>query len=286
MSVDVVLERVLPEAIRAHRLRAELSIAIDACEGAAAALSALRGRPTIAEEAGGQLKTAIDRAAEGWVAGYLRGNFEDAELLCEEEFDRAGQTTWTPSGRSFWTVDALDGTRSFVEGFDGFCVQVALVEDGAPVLGVIAEPATGRVYFALAGAGAYRMERGGATTRLQIGEPAVPLRFVDSIPAGGPVGALMREEGAAFVECGSIGLKICRVAEGAADVYAKAFRYKLWDVAPGEVLINEAGGTLTTWAGVGVEYRGPAVHYRTVLGAPSSLTPQLVTRLGALQGDT
>lgn len=274
----------LPDLVRAHRLHDVLIIAMDACDGAAAALSLLRGRPTVAEEVGGQLKTAIDRAAEGWVAGYLRGNFDGVELLCEEEFDRSGATTWTPTGRSYWTVDALDGTRSFVEGFAGFCVQVALVEEGIPVLGVVAEPATGRVYFALAGAGTYRTERTGETIRLRIGEPAAPLRFVDSIPAGGPVGALMKEHDAAFVECGSIGLKICRVAEGAADVYAKAFRYKLWDVAPGQVLLTEAGGALVTWEGREIDYRGPNVHRETVFGGSAKLVPQLAARLGVLQG--
>ena len=68
-----------------------------------------------------------------------------------------------------------------------------------------------------------------------------------------------------FVECGSCGLKLARIAEGAADYYAKRFRYRLWDVAPGEVLLSETGGRLGQWDGSPVDFRGPRVEWESLL---------------------
>lgn len=79
-----------------------------------------------------------------------------------------------------------------------------------------------------------------------------------------------------FVECGSVGLKICRVVENVADVYAKRFRYKLWDVAPGEVLAREVGARLGSWQGQRIDYAGTRTHFDSVLVASASLYDELV----------
>ena len=79
-----------------------------------------------------------------------------------------------------------------------------------------------------------------------------------------------------FVECGSVGLKICRVVEDAADVYAKRFTYKLWDVAPGEVLVREVGARLGSWRGEPIDYSGARTHFESVLVATAPLYDELV----------
>ena len=260
----------LPEPLARCPWAQRLDVAIAAVRGAGAALMELRGTITGEEAAGGQLKTSTDLAAEGWVLGFLEGSFAGERFLAEERFEHDG-VAW-PGAARYWTIDALDGTRSYVEGFDGFCVQVAYVEDGEPVFGVIGEPVTRAVYAGARGAGAWRIDEQtvalpAATAQLRAG-----LRFVDSTP---PKSKLFTQHAGQFVECGSVGLKICRVVEGAADVYAKRFNYKLWDVAPGEVLLREVGAVLRTWDGEAIDYAGRRTHYPTLLATSRALYDEL-----------
>jgi 3'(2'), 5'-bisphosphate nucleotidase len=261
--------------LRASPWHERLAVAIAAVRAAGAALLELRGSIRGVESAGGQLKTSADLAAEGWVLGFLEGSVPGELVLAEERYDRAS-VPW-PGARDYWTVDALDGTRSFVEGFDGFCVQVAYVAGGVPRLGAIAEPVTGALYAAAEGAGAWRDGERlhvAPITTLERG-----LRYVDSTKPTGPVGALVARYDAQLVECGSVGLKICRVAEGRGDLYAKRFTYKLWDVAPGDVLLREAGGVLSTWDGTRIDYAGARTHYPTLLATPAALAETAIAEL-------
>jgi 3'(2'), 5'-bisphosphate nucleotidase len=266
----------LPEPLARSPWAQRLDVAIAAVRAAGTALMDLRGSITGEEAAGGQLKTSTDLAAEGWVLGFIQGSYPTDALLAEEQFERAGKP-WR-GAQTYWTVDALDGTRSYVEGFDGFCVQVAFVDGGQPRLGVIGEPVTRAIYVAAEGGGAWKLT-GDTATRLT-GSPVRTkqpgLRIVDSTRPDGPVGALFAAMQARFVECGSVGLKIARVAEDAADVYAKRFTYKLWDVAPGEVLLREVGATLGTWDGTRIDYDGTRTHYTSVLAANAALYDELV----------
>lgn len=260
MELDVIA---FPENLRKSPLARRLEIAARAIESAGAALLAVRGSTVASAEHGDQLKTSVDRAVEGWVLGWLEGEFEGDAVLAEERFSSAGRP-WPPT-QDYWTVDALDGTRSFVEGFPGFCVQVAWVEGGRPRLGVVGEPVAGALYFAVEGEGAWRVDGKGAT-RIHVTDPiASPPRFVDSIRPSGVVGRWMEKTSAAFVECGSCGLKLARIAEGTADIYAKEFRYRLWDVAPGQVLLDEAGGQLCQWDGSPIRFDGTQVEHTSML---------------------
>jgi 3'-phosphoadenosine 5'-phosphosulfate (PAPS) 3'-phosphatase len=83
------------------------------------------------------------------------------------------------------------------------------------------------------------------------------------------------------VECGSVGLKIARVAENAADVYAKDFRFRLWDVAPGDVLLREAGGRIGLWDGSPIAYNGDQVEWRRLLAVPGNDFGGAVAALGS-----
>lgn len=245
------------------------AIAMRACVSAGAGLMSLRGQPIVSRTAGDQLKTSVDRAAEGWVLGLLRATFPKDRFLAEESYE--DDSSWAGGPSPYWTVDALDGTRSFVDGYDGFCVQVAFVIGGEPRLGVICEPVSRRVYLGIAGAGAWRIDETGAArlqaTATESGWPQNP-RFVDSTRPGGKESALFDRLGGRFIECGSVGLKICRVAEGSADVFMKRFRFKLWDVAPGEVILREAGGSLGNWEGKPFDYLASNVVQTSLLAAP------------------
>jgi 3'(2'), 5'-bisphosphate nucleotidase len=268
------LPRELAEADSGGRLAA----AVCAVRGAGAALTAVRGRAGKGAEVGDQLKTAVDRAAEGWVLGYLESAFPGDAFLAEERYDATG--AWTARD-AYWTIDALDGTRSFIDGFDGYCVQVAFVERGAPVIAAIDEPAEGLTWAAIAGKGAYLLGPDGwarVPDRGLAGWPTAP-RFIDSTPPRGPVGDLVAKRNGRFVECGSIGVKAVRVARGDADVFAKDLRFKLWDVAPADLVLRETGARLGTWDGAAIPYAGAQVVLRGLLAAPLGLFEAVVRDL-------
>jgi len=271
----------LPPDLATADLEGRLAAAICAVRGAGSALMAVRGRTGKGTEVGDQLKTAVDRAAEGWVLGYLEGALPHDAFLAEERHDAAG-ATWSPRD-AYWTVDALDGTRSFIDGFDGFCVQVAFIQNGAPVVAAIDEPAEGLTWAALAGKGAYLRSATGwarVAPRQLADWPEGP-RFIDSTPPRGPVGHVLAQRHGHFVECGSIGVKAVRVAQGVADVFAKDLRFKLWDVAPGDLVLRECGARLGTWDGAPIPYAGAQVALRGLLAAPDGLFERVVFDLRA-----
>ena len=268
---------ILPPTLAASPLAARLAAALYAIRGAGAGLLALRGSIAGTEGPGGQLKTSIDLAAEGWVLGFLEGEFPGGTFLAEERFDRAG-APW-PGATDYWTVDALDGTRSFVDGFPGFCVQVGYVSAGTPVLGAIYEPTADTLDAAARGAGAF-LHRDGTWSPLSastLTSLSPGLRFVDSTrPTGALATALSAYQ---FVECGSVGLKLCRVLSNDADLYAKPFHPKLWDVAPGEAIARELGITVLSWSGAPFDYAGTRTHYDGVLAGRAPLLDELMQQL-------
>lgn len=262
-------------------IQGRFRVARSAVQAVGAALMFLRGKDTSGWQSfGGQLKTSVDKAAEGWVLGYLGALYPQDRFLCEELFEQTGEAWNAPA--VFWTIDALDGTRSFVEGFDGFCVQVAYVEDGQVKLGVVHEPVRRVTYWALEGQGAFRQTEDGECKRLQVqlltGWPPKPV-FVDSTRPDGPVGRLMANRSGQFLECGSIGLKVCRVADGTAHMFAKALTFKLWDTAPGDLILQEAGGRLGRWSGEPVRYDGKQVYFENLLAASTTLFELAVLEL-------
>lgn len=252
---------------------ARLSAALRGAHSAGAALMALRGAHTEGQETlEGQLKTAVDQAAEGWVLNYLRALFPKDCFLCEEQFEQTGSKWHAPA--NYWTIDALDGTRSFVEGYAGFCVQVAFIHDGQVQIAVVHEPVKRLTYWALVKQGAFVEKIGGNPCRLTLEPvntwPKRPI-FIDSTRPSGVVGDLLRRVSGEFRECGSIGIKICRVADGSADVFVKELNFKLWDVAPGDLILREAGGRLGLWTGEPIPYHNGQVYFDNLLAAPSGL---------------
>jgi 3'(2'), 5'-bisphosphate nucleotidase len=258
-----------------------LAAALQAVESVGPALLTLRReRITGYESDRQQLKTPVDLAAEGWIAGLLQGLFPNDVLLAEEAFERSN-SKWNPP-ESFWTIDALDGSRSYVEGFNGFCAQVAYVDHGRVIIGAVHEPAARTTYWASASEGAFMRNGAGTVKRLNLPKktawPDHP-GFVDSTSPKGPIGAMMQRLGGHLIECGSIGVKICRVATGDADVFAKELSFGLWDVAPGSLILEEAGGRLGLWNGGHVSFDSSRIYYNNILVAPAGLFELAVSEL-------
>jgi 3'(2'), 5'-bisphosphate nucleotidase len=171
----------------------------------------------------------------------------------------------TPPYRgSFFLIDPLDGTKEYVAGRNEFTVNLALVTDGSPLLGIIAAPALGLIWRGLVGCGAERL---GATG--DSGGPAEPIHTRHIAPAGAPwVAAVSRSHGDARTEAfidgrpGAVRLKLGsavkfgRLAEGEADIYPRLAPTCEWDIAAGHAIVTAAGGKVTDGGGASLRFGG------------------------------
>jgi 3'(2'), 5'-bisphosphate nucleotidase len=186
--------------------------------------------------------TLADEVAHGILLDGLRRLDPATPVVSEEaeaaEFDT--RRTW----RRFWLVDPLDGTKEFIKRRAEFTVNVALVEEGEPVLGVVLAPALDLLYWAVKGDGAWR-ERGTAPAERIYSSPAppgTPLTVVESLshPSAELEEYLQTIPVARRVKAGS-SLKFCWVAEGRADVYPRLGPTMEWDVAAGDCIYRQSG---------------------------------------------
>jgi 3'(2'),5'-bisphosphate nucleotidase len=197
--------------------------------------------------------TAADRAAHAVIAGEL-ARWDPAIPIVSEEGSipaAAVRASWT----RFWLVDPLDGTKEFIGGNGEFTVNIALIEDGVPTLGVVAAPARGLVYYAGSGLGAWKRSAAGPPSRVT-SRPPLPghaLRVVESRSHPSPEleSYLATIPVAERIAIGS-SLKLCLVAEGAADVYPRFGPTMEWDVAAGDCVFRNSG--------VGGPRRSPLVY--------------------------
>lgn len=187
--------------------------------------------------------TAADMAAHRLISERLHRLTPELPVLSEE----SPHIPWEvrQRWRSYWLVDPLDGTRDFVKRNGEFSVNIALISDGVPLLGVVQSPVSGRVWHALRGGRAFRRE-GGVDVPLRVRAPATaPLRVAASRShRDADTEALIARIG--VVEEVSLGssLKFCRLAEGELDVYPRLGPTSEWDTAAGQCILQAAGGQL------------------------------------------
>ncbi len=198
---------------------------------------------------GDQLKTLADENMHRRLKAGLAEIAPD--LPCVSEEDAVSQTGERPD--YYWLIDPIDGTRSFVEGFPGFVTQVAMMRHGTPVEAAVFCPPLDLLYTARRGAGAALNG-----SRLSLDQTPGLTKLIDNYPQPrGIAAAVMEAFGIPnYVESGSIGLKICRIADGTADLFVKDVVVRDWDVAPGQLILQEAGGVLTELEGRQFSYEG------------------------------
>lgn len=157
------------------------------------------------------------------------------------------------SWQRYWLVDPLDGTGEFIQRSGDFAVNIALIEEGQPVMGVIYAPVTGVTYAAIRGECVFRRDSDGAQVSIQarsLAGEVDKLRFaisrrqkLDLITECLPAGI-----NAEFIPFGSATLKSCMVAEGSADCYLRIGPTGEWDTGAAECIVREAGGAVTNMA--------------------------------------
>jgi 3'(2'), 5'-bisphosphate nucleotidase len=197
--------------------------------------------------------TEADLAADRIIAEGLAQLAGDVPTLSEERTELAAP----PFRGSFFLIDPLDGTKEFVAGRNEFTVNLALVTEGLPLLGIVSAPALGLLWRGIVGRGAERVSFDGTT----IGA-VEPIRTRKLPPQGEPwVAAVSRSHGdaksEAFIDnrpnavrktCGSA-VKFGRIAEGSADIYPRFGPTSEWDVGAGCAVVTAAGGRVTDGKG-------------------------------------
>ncbi|PTQ89679.1 3'(2'),5'-bisphosphate nucleotidase CysQ [Agitococcus lubricus] len=200
--------------------------------------------------------TAADMASHHIIDTALRQLLPMVPVLSEESNGDMGERhTW----QSLWLVDPLDGTKEFIKRTNDFTVNIALVVDNKPILGVLHAPVYGVTYAAFLGGGAWVFNQQGEKTAISTSEAAsIPRVLLSRNHKGGKEGAVLEKVTARFgdyvaLEVGSA-FKMCRVAEGAADFYPRLGPTMEWDTAAAQILVEEAGGVLVDIQGIPLTY--------------------------------
>lgn len=186
--------------------------------------------------------TAADQAAHEVIAGALARLTPELPVVSEEQ----ALAPWSrrQHWRRYWLLDPLDGTREFIRRNGQFAVNIALIEDGRPVLGIVHAPGDGRSWFGGPGIGAFRETRNGSREVLHSRQRATPpYRVVLGRSRPGPRirAVLARLPAFELVQCGS-SIKICLIAEGTADVFPRLGPISEWDLAAPQAILEAAGG--------------------------------------------
>ncbi|HEY9014468.1 MAG TPA: 3'(2'),5'-bisphosphate nucleotidase CysQ [Gemmatimonadales bacterium] len=186
--------------------------------------------------------TLADEVAHGILVQGLQQLDPDTPVVSEEAAAASYEVrrTW----RRFWLVDPLDGTKEFIKRRAEFTVNVALIENGEPVLGVVLAPALDLLYWGAKGEGAWKEAGQAAPERIYSSapEPGKPLTVVESLshPSAELEEYLQTIPVAQRVKAGS-SLKFCWVAEGRADIYPRLGPTMEWDVAAGDCIFRQSG---------------------------------------------
>jgi 3'(2'), 5'-bisphosphate nucleotidase len=236
----------------------ELQAALEAAGRAGQQLRDLYDRFEVVPDAPADITTDADRQAQEIILGHLRRHFPEDALCAEEETPTLRQAP--RSGPRWWIVDPIDGTRGFARKNGEFSVMIAFVEGGGVAVGVVLEPARGRVTYAVRGGGCWvRQGAAGEPQRCHVGtaDRLAQATLTESRPRkpGTLTRAAQALRPARVIETYSAGVKLALVARGEADVYVNSYEaFHDWDIAAGHVLVEEAGGRLTGLGGQELVY--------------------------------
>jgi myo-inositol-1(or 4)-monophosphatase len=198
------------------------------------------------------LVTETDKKSEAAIVARLRKEFPDHGIVAEEGGGGAGANV-----RYCWYVDPLDGTTNFAHGFPMFAVSIGLLEQGKPVVGVVLNPVSEELFWAAEGEGAQLSERGRDGRRIRVSEVSSISKAL--LATGFPTHKrtsnpniryywefTLRSHGVR--RAGSAALDLCSVASGRFDGFWE-FGLKSWDTAAGMLIVQEAGGKISNFAG-------------------------------------
>jgi 3'(2'), 5'-bisphosphate nucleotidase len=218
-------------------------------------LAYFRTSTEVAEKADGSPVTKADQEAEAYIVDALRQLYPDIPFIGEESCTNAAPSQL----KRYWCVDPLDGTREFINNRPEYTVNIALVEDGYPIAGVIYAPALDHMYIGSMETGSYMKSRASGVfanhgfQRLPLTADNMPFTVVMSRmhPTAGAEQGLLAELKAKrpdmMVRVLGSSIKFCMVADGSADMYFRAGRTMFWDSAAGHIIAKAAGCKVVRW---------------------------------------
>jgi 3'(2'), 5'-bisphosphate nucleotidase len=266
----------------------ELRVALElAREAGAAILDLYEGPLDIQQKTGAndlEPVTQADTLANEIIVQRLAREFPDDGILAEESVD----TVRRLDKSRVWMIDPLDGTTGFIDGNGDFAVQIGLTEDGQCVLGVVYQPLTGVLYRAVCGGGTWieRPEFAAEKARVSDHVEISTMRLAASRSHRSPrmdtvVEAFgLKEE----VRRGSVGIKVGLIVEQQCDLYVHLSpRTKQWDTCAPEIILREAGGSITDLFGRPLSYNQAEVQNRNgVVASNGAVHAQIIESLEPL----
>jgi len=212
-----------------------------------------------------------DLAVNDLILQRLQAAHPDDGFLSEESADELSRL----GKRRVWVIDPIDGTRAYLAGREDWSVSVALVEQGRPVVAAVFAPATKEFFLASQGLGASLNEvrlHAAAGDTLDTSRMAGPRNLIEKlalVPAGQDI----------YPRIGSLALRICRVADGKIDVAFASGNSREWDLAAADLIVQEAGGKLTSLSGSALAYNQPDVSRGDLVAAGLDRHATIIARL-------
>jgi 3'(2'), 5'-bisphosphate nucleotidase len=197
--------------------------------------------------------TEADRQGEALILRALAARFPDIPVVSEEDASEFGAPE--EIGPRFFLVDPLDGTKAFVRGDPHFTVNIGLIEQGRPVAGAVCAPPTSEVWYT-SGSGALKRTGGGAAHAVHV-RPwpnGQAIALISHTMKPETADKLAEEYGFHLRQPMDSSIKLCRIAEGAADIYPRHGPTMEWDTAAGQAVLEAAGGRFTTPEGEPFSY--------------------------------
>ncbi len=266
----------------------ELRVAVDLARSAGAAILEQYKGPLDVEQKNfdddSEPVTQADRIANELIVTGLQREFPGDGILAEESVD-----TERRLGKSrVWMVDPLDGTNGFIAGNGDFAVQIGLVENGECIVGVVYQPLTGTLYRAVIGEGTWieRPQLDPERARVSENRELAKMRLAASRShRSSRMNKVVQRFGfREEVQRGSVGIKIGLLVEQQCDVYIHLSpRTKQWDTCAPQLILTEAGGSMTDLFGQPLNYNVPEVQNRNGLVASNGIAhDRIIEKLAPL----
>lgn len=230
---------------------------VEIARAAAAEILIVRARgANVREKEDRSPVTDADEAANTLIVERLTTLTPEIPIIAEESV-AAGQVP--EIGDRFWLVDPLDGTREFVAGREEFTVNIALIDNGRPVLGVVNVPVRDETFLGVSGEGAWHMPA--EQSRVKIAARAAPKSGAVAVAtrshSNAETDAWLSDANIQNTVRAGSSLKFCLIAAGKADVYPRFGRTMEWDTAAGHAVLTAAGGSVRALDGSELTYGKP-----------------------------
>jgi 3'(2'), 5'-bisphosphate nucleotidase len=253
----------------------ELQVALESAARAARRILELYETFVAIPDARADITTQADRDSQELILQTLRAKFPTDAFCAEEQTPSLADCPHT--GPRLWIIDPIDGTRGFAQKNGEFSVMIGFIEAGEPALGVVLEPATQRLTYAVRGGGCW--QRTGASGDLKPCAVTGTANLAEAIMVQShsrkpdePSRQAVALKPKQVVETHSAGVKLARVARGDADLYVNHYpNFHDWDICAGHILVVEAGGKVSGLKGQVICYGLPGAPQRAGLLASNGV---------------